>query len=259
MGVLQQKLKAGQLALGTHVSMNDASVSELVGNVGFDYLWIDTEHSTIDLDHLQLHLIAARAAGVSAIVRIPWNDPVRAKPVLEMGPDGLVFPQIQSYEEAELAVQSCCYPPRGIRGFGPRRAVQYGRIPTSQYLEEIDDHLLKFLQIEHIDILKDLPRIVKIPEITGFVIGPCDFAASMGKIHDMGSPEVTRKIDEAIAIVRDANKVVALSQGPCSDEVLHSWRRRGVQMISIGSDVRSILAGAEENLRRLKEVFSPEP
>lgn len=258
MGVLQEKLRRCELALGTHVSLNDSSVSELVGNVGFDYIWIDTEHSTIDLDHLQLHLIAARAAGVSAIVRIPWNDPVRAKPVLEMGPDGLVFPMIRSYEEAEMAIQSCCYPPRGIRGFGPRRAVQYGRIPASQYLDSVDDHLLKFLQIEHIDILKDLPKIVQIPEVTGFVIGPCDFAASMGKIRDMGAPEVQQKIDEAIDIVRSAGKVVSLSQGPCSDDVLRSWRRRGVQMLSIGSDVRSILAGAEESLRRLTEVFAAE-
>ncbi|MCR5794237.1 MAG: hypothetical protein K6G61_02650 [Solobacterium sp.] len=255
MGVLQEKLLAGQLCFGSHISLNDPSVTELVGNVGFDYLWIDTEHTTIDLDHLQMHLIAARAAGVSAIVRIPWNDPVRAKPVLEMGPDGLVFPQIQSFEEAELAVQSCMYPPRGIRGFGPRRAVQYGRIPASRYLDEIDGFLLKFLQIEHIGILKDLPRIVRMPEITGFVIGPCDFAASMGKIRDMDHPDVHRKIDEAIVIVRDAGKVVALSQGPTSDEALHNWYHRGVRMISYGSDVRSILAGAQESLNRLKNTF----
>ena len=255
MGILQEKLRKQELCFGSHISLNDPSVTELVGNVGFDYLWIDTEHTTIDLDHLQMHLIAARAAGISAIVRIPWNDPVRAKPVLEMGPDGLVFPQIQSYEEAELAVKSCIYPPRGIRGFGPRRAVQYGRILTATYLDEIDDHLLKFLQIEHIDILQDLPRIVKIPEITGFVIGPCDFAASMGKIRDMNHPDVHQNIDEASAIVLEAGKVVALSQGPTSDEALHAWYKRGVTMISYGSDVRSILAGAEESLNRLQRNF----
>ena len=90
MSTLSEKLRNGTVALGTHVSLNDSVISELIGNLGFDYIWIDTEHTSISLECLQLHLIACRAAGVSAIVRVPEVDRIKAKPVLEMGPDGKI-------------------------------------------------------------------------------------------------------------------------------------------------------------------------
>ena len=98
MNKLKEKLHNNEVCLGTHVSLNDPVITELMGNVGFDYLWIDTEHTAIDLNCLQQHLIAARAACVSAIVRVPCVDQVRVKPILEMGPDGIVFPQVNSYQ-----------------------------------------------------------------------------------------------------------------------------------------------------------------
>lgn len=256
MGNLLDKIRKGERALGTHISINDCSITELIGNVGYDYLWIDTEHTTIDLDHLQQHLIAARAAGVSVIVRIPSIDPVRAKPVLEMGPDGIVFPMIRSYDDAKLAVASCMYPPKGIRGFGPRRAVQYGRVPMEEYIHTVDDNLLKILQIEHIDAVNDLDNILTIDYIGAFIIGPRDLSASMGLLNDMYNPAVLKMIDDIIARVKKAGKKIGLSVGACKDEVLISWFRSGIDMISMGSDLRYLLGGAESNLMHLKKISS---
>ena len=73
----------------------------------------------MSLEQLQLHIIAAKASGVASVARIPWNDPVRLKPVLEMGPDGVVLPMVNSYEEALAAVRAFLYPPRGNRGLWP--------------------------------------------------------------------------------------------------------------------------------------------
>ncbi|MDO4549613.1 MAG: aldolase/citrate lyase family protein, partial [Clostridia bacterium] len=76
MNKLKEQLADGRLALGVHICMNECAMTEILGNVGFDYLWIDTEHTSVGLDCLERHLIAARAAGVSAIVRVPANDPI---------------------------------------------------------------------------------------------------------------------------------------------------------------------------------------
>ena len=254
--MLFTKLKHKLPALGTHISLNDSAITELIGNLGFDYLWIDMEHTAIDLYCLQQHLIAARAAGVSAIVRIPWNDPVRAKPVLEMGPDGIVFPMVNSYEEAKKAVESCMYPPKGIRGFGPRRAIQFGNIDIQDYIACVDQLLLKFIQIEHIDAVRDLDRILTLDEIDGLVIGPRDLAASMGKIGEWDHPEVSATIQTIIDKVHTVGKPVGLSSGFCSYEDIQRWRDRGVDMLSIAADTDLLLLGAKHLLKQMREIFA---
>ncbi len=256
MSVLQEKLRRKVPALGTHISLNDSAITEIIGNLGFDYLWIDTEHTAIDLYCLQQHLIAARAAGVSAIVRVPWNDPVRVKPVLEMGPDGIVFPQVNSYEEAKKAVESCMYPPRGIRGFGPRRVIQFGNLDIQDYFDNIDDRLMKFIQIEHINAVRDLDRILTIDGIEAFVIGPCDLAASMGKIGKWNDAEVSEVIQSVIAKVHAAGKCIAVSYGACAYEDIQRWHDRGVDMISIAADTDLLMLGAKNLLKQMKEVFN---
>lgn len=255
MSVLREKLLRGENIIGTHVSMTEPIITEMLGNLGFDYIWVDTEHTTVDLDTLQNHLIAARAANTSSVVRIAWNDPVRAKPVLEMGPDGIVFPQIKSFEEAELAVKSCLYPPLGIRGMGPGRAVNFGSQPFNDYLKHANDDTLIILQIEHVDMLNDLKRIVKIPRADVFLIGPMDFSASMGMLHDPWNARVQARLDEAIAIVQDAGKTVGLSIGDISTDEMDAWRRRGVRMISVGKDASYIVEGGMAMYKKLHSVF----
>ena len=199
MNKLREKLKNNIIALGSHISLNDSTVTEIMGDVGFDYLWIDTEHTPISLDCLQNHLVAARASGVSAIVRVPEVSQVKAKPILEMGPDGIVFPQVNSYELALEAVAACKYPPVGNRGWGPRRAMHFGVDMSAQdYIAHANDDILTILQFENINAYKDLDRILSIDGLDVILLGPCDLAASMGHIGDWHHPDVERIVDDAV-------------------------------------------------------------
>ena len=103
---LHIKLKQGEVIRGSHVFAGMPILTEAMAQAGFDVLWLDMEHTAIGIETLVNNMIAAKAGGTPAWVRIPWNDPVRAKPILEMGPGGLIFPMIRSYEEALKAVQS---------------------------------------------------------------------------------------------------------------------------------------------------------
>ena len=96
MNTLKQKLLRREIALGTHIQLNENTATEIIGSLGFDYLWIDTEHTSLSLQNVADHLLAARLAGVSTLVRIPWNDPVRMKPILEMGPDGIIITMVSA-------------------------------------------------------------------------------------------------------------------------------------------------------------------
>ena len=96
MNAFRNKLLSGAEMVGFEVDLCDPCISEMIGQMGYDYLWIDTEHEAMDYQTVLMHIIAARAAGTASVVRIPQNEPFLAKRVLEMGPDGIIFPMIST-------------------------------------------------------------------------------------------------------------------------------------------------------------------
>lgn len=251
---LVQKLRTEKMAVGTHITLCDSAITELIGGMGFDYLWIDTEHTVMSLETLQRHLIAARAAGVSAIVRAPWVDEVLAKHILEMGPDGIVFPMIRSVADAEKAVSICTYPPRGVRGVGPRRANMYGRIPLQEYVDYMARDFLLFVQIEHIDAVNALDDILAVDGIDGFILGAFDLSSSMGKMGQLNDLEVAAAIDLTIHKVRASGKIMGLSLGDIPETEMKKWFARGISMMSIGMDTDYLISGAERVLQGLRRA-----
>ena len=146
MASLKEKLKMRAPLAGMHISLIDSCVTELCGNIGFDFIWIDTEHTAIDYHILLEHIISAKAANVDSLVRIPWNDAILAKRVLEMGPSGIIFPVINSAEELDKAMKSTLYPPNGTRGFGPIRATRYGIDDADEYIASGSLDLVRCVQ-----------------------------------------------------------------------------------------------------------------
>lgn len=255
MSILSDKLSRGETAIGSHVSLNDPVISEMMGDVGFDYLWIDTEHTSISLECLQNHLIACRASGVSAIVRIPEVSQVKAKPILEMGPDGIIFPQVNSYELALEAIRACMYPPKGNRGYGPRRAMRFGtNMSLDTYLRSADK-VLKLLQFENIQAYKDLDKILSIEDLDVIILGPCDLASSMGHMGDWHHPEVEKVVDDLFSRTHRAGKKIGVSFGACDAAEMMRYKRRNVDMISIAADTDYIVQGAKATLKTMQGVF----
>lgn len=115
---VKEKIQKKEIALGTHIKIGNQVVTDILCNCGFDIIWVDGEHGPMDRKDINQQVITIRGAGIAPFVRVPWNDPVLVKPVLEMGPAGIVFPMISSVEEAKRAVEACRYPPKGNRGFG---------------------------------------------------------------------------------------------------------------------------------------------
>jgi len=253
MNKLKEKVRQKKPIAGTHVFLPDPNVSEIIGNLGFDFIWIDTEHTTIDYSILQMHLIAAAATGTPAIVRVPWNDPILVKRVIDMGPDGIVFPMINSAEDAELAMKSCIYPPHGIRGWGPTRAIRYGLDDKMTYIREGHRELCRFVQIESVEAVKNLKEIIQNPWIDGYIFGPCDLSASIGELYQMYEEHTVALIDEAVAILKEYDKYFGVSCSTLPD-VLSFWHKRGVRMISAGMDYAYIVKGGQEALSAIQKT-----
>ncbi len=255
MNKLREILSSGRTAIGTHVSFADSTVTEIMGRAGFDYLWIDTEHTSFSVEDLRHHLVAAEAAGIAPIVRISEVSQVKAKPILEMGPAGIVFPQVNSYEMALEAVSACRYPPKGNRGWGPRRAMHFGVDMTAQEYIDSSDDILTILQFENIKAYHDLDKILSIDGLDVILLGPCDLAASMGHIGDWYHPDVQRIVEELFDKAHKANKKIGVSYGLCSPEEMKHYERLGVDMISLGGDSDFIVNGSKALYRSMKDIF----
>ena len=117
MNKLKERIKKGERLCGAIVSLTDPCLCEIFGNVGFDYIWIDMEHTYTSYKEVLCHLNAARSTGTPAIIRVPQNDLTATKKILEMDPDGIIFPMVRTAEEAKALIDMTLYPPRGsVRG-----------------------------------------------------------------------------------------------------------------------------------------------
>jgi len=238
--ILRQKFANNELVVGAHVFYNDSAITETFGYMGFDYVWIDGEHCAFDKQSLLHHVVGAYAGNTAAIVRVEWNDQVLIKPVLEMGIDGLILPMVCTAEEARAAVAACTYPPKGIRGFGPRRANQYGAVPTKEYLEDVDKSFLRILQIEHKKAIENLDEILQVEGLDALIVGPNDLSATYGYLGDVTNPAMVPIYDEIAAKCKAAGMPFGVSLGPGDKKFIADWIKRGVNLISCVDDISSI-------------------
>lgn len=255
MNEFKKKLLAGQKLIGFEIDLCDPCISEMVGQFGFDYLWIDSEHEAMDYETILMHIIAAKAGGSASLVRIPYNEPYLAKRVLEMGPDGIIFPQVNSAAELKKAMDACMYPPYGTRGFGPRRACKYCSEDLFQYIEEAPDRLCRFAQIEHVDAVRDFDEMLKVPYVDGFILGPCDLSGSIGHLNDIFHPDVLELIDIVVEKCQKAGVPVGVAVGATSEADMRFWYDRGMQFISAGSDLSAIVTKAKEQFEVMSKVY----
>ncbi len=194
----REKMLRGEVCFGTAITFTDPTITELLAG-DLDFVWIDAEHNALSLESIQLHLMAVKGTQAFPVVRVAWNDPVLIKPVLDIGTPGVVVPLIRTAADVALAVAACRYPPKGIRGFGPRRASRYGRDSGPEYCAAADASIMVNVQIEHAEAVKNLDAILATEGLAGIVIGPNDLAGSMGHPGRPDHPDVQKSIDTVIA------------------------------------------------------------
>jgi 2-keto-3-deoxy-L-rhamnonate aldolase RhmA len=246
----REKLRAGPTCLGTCVTFSDATVTESVCGL-FDFVWIDTEHNPLSLEAVQAHVIATKGTGTTPLVRVPWNDPVRIKPVLDLGAAGVIVPLIRTAEEAAGAVAACRYPPEGVRGYGPRRPTQYARIGGPEYCRAANEAVVTIVQIEHEDAVRNIDAILAVPGLTSVVIGPNDLSGSLGRMGEPRHPDVLRAIDAVLASGRRAGVPVGIAVGD-DPGVLTGWVDKGVRWIAIGADFVLLTSAAARSVEAIR-------
>lgn len=246
--IIREKMQRGERVIGAHTFYLDPSITEALGAHGFDFVWIDGEHSAFDRGSTLAHIMAAAAADTASVVRVAWNDPVLVKPVLEMGPDGIIFPMVCTAEEAKKAVAACMYPPYGVRGFGPRRANRYGAMTNEAYLDHPEESFLRIVQIEHVEAVHNLKDILAVEGIDFPLIGANDLSASIGHLGDTKHPQVRALCEEIVAVCKEMKRPFGVSLGAGDHEAIRYWIQKGATFIGCGDDISYISMGCQSTM-----------
>jgi 4-hydroxy-2-oxoheptanedioate aldolase len=254
MSSLKERLRNCEQIAGMHVFLKDPCITELCASLGYDFLWIDTEHTAIDYAILERHLIAAKAGGTDTIVRVPWNDQILIKRVLEMGATGIILPVINTVEELDYAMKSTLYPPLGFRGFGPMRAIRYGVDDSGEYVKRSNQELVRCVQIESYIAVDNLKEMVKNPYVDCFIFGPNDLSGSIGELGNVFSKNTNDLIDKGIDILKSAGKSIGVSSGDWNPKTIEYWHNKGINVLSMGIDYLHILKGAQDELNAIHSI-----
>ena len=196
--------------------------------------------------------MATKGSDAAPLVRVPWNDPILIKPILDAGAAGIIAPMVCSAQEARRLVSACLYPPEGIRGFGPRRPSNYGQSMNPEFCRTANSTIIPIAQIEHIDAVNNIDGILSVPGIVAILIGPFDLAGSMGHSGDPSHLEVRQAVDKVIAAA--CRKGIYVGMGVTDDpKSCVALIKKGVSWICIPPDYMLMLRSAKQFLAAVRD------
>lgn len=238
------RLKAGELLVGTIVTLRAPEVTELLVELGFDWLFVDTEHAPFDSRDAQTLLQAAGKA-FPCLVRVPAGEEAWIKKALDIGAAGVIVPQVNSAEQAERIVRLCNYPPEGVRGVGIARAHGYGT-RFQEYVETANRRVAVVIQVENADAIRNLESIVSVPGIDAVLVGPYDLSASLGKVGQVADPDVR----QAIALIRETCQTAGIRLGVFGVDAraVEPFIEQDFTLIAVGIDTLFLIKAANDVL-----------
>ena len=252
---LKQKIQENtSRVVGTHIEMSDSLCSEVMGRVGFDFVLISADSSENSYADLRNHMTALHSGGTPTVVRLASNLQSHVSRVLELAPDGVVFPAINTAEEARLAMEQCLYPPEGRRRYNPLRAVGYGLGDALTQFREDSEMMCRFVQLDTAEALRNLPEIMENKYIDGFFFSPGELLRADGTPDGIYGPDTAVLLREAAALIKESGRPFGVSVMMAGADVLRFWTDLGASIIASGADFGYILGGATENLKAVRNI-----
>ena len=235
--------------VGTWIMSASPVVAEAAGCAGFDWAVVDMEHTPIDMMEV-VHLLQAIAGTqMLPITRVPWNDTVMVKRVLDAGAQTVMFPFVQTVEEARAAVAATKYPPHGVRGMaGMSRGSRFGTTPD--YFKVANESISVIVQIETPEAIGRIKEIASVDGVDALFIGPADLSGAMGHVGHLMHPEVVALMTQGVKACHAAGKPVGTVGG--TPEAVAAYRACGFDYIGVGSDLGLLMRGCGAALSAIR-------
>jgi 2-keto-3-deoxy-L-rhamnonate aldolase RhmA len=242
---VKKKLREGQPVVAGTIMVNSIDVAAHMATLGFDFLWIEMEHSPITLETLRNMVLATRGLPALPFARVPVNELWTAKRVLDAGVNGVIFPFTSTPALAQQAVAACHYPPLGRRGSGPTLA-RFRWPDAERYHDSADHNTTVIIIIEEARAVERIDEIAETPGVDVMFIGTSDLSFSLGLRGDQNHP----RLHDAIAKVVEAGKRhgKALGRPAGTPEQVKEYMRQGFQLFQAPTEIGLMTAGARKYL-----------
>jgi 4-hydroxy-2-oxoheptanedioate aldolase len=239
--LLKEKLQKGAVAAGVIIQDPAAQVVEILGLLGFDWLFIDCEHGPMHVEDVGRLVMAAELRGMTPLVRVPQNLPEIILRYLDVGAMGILIPGVETAEEAKKAVSAAKYPPEGVRGLAGGRGADFGLSgPLGDYVRIANQETMVLPVIESWKGVEHIVEILETEGIDGVSIGSNDLSQSLGIPGQTNHPRVLEAIDKVLAAAKKKGKPVGgLVRG---GETPKQYIEKGYQMVL--TSVYSLIVGA---------------
>ena len=251
---IKERIRSGELVVASVLRFPDPALLEIMALSGVQMVTVDYEHYPFNEETLINLARTADAHNVALIVRVPNAEPERIARIMDSGVEGIHLPSVDSAEEARALVDAVKYAPVGKRGFCPiTRAAQYGlsSMTWEEYAQFSNEHSIITAQIETVQGVEELDKILAIPEIDIITSGASDLAASMGLIGRNSDPRVQDAVNEVRRKALAAGKTFIRKAG--NEEEMRRLREEGDTLVVICSDQQMLMSSYQQMVAAARE------
>ena len=240
--VAKDRLNAGELAIGVGLRQaRTVDIAKIMKTAGFDWLFIDQEHSAMSLDDAAEIACAAQDAGITPIVRVPGFEHYHAAKALDGGAQGIVVPHVDTPEVAAAMVQHCRYPPIGKRSVtGALPQLDFASVPLGEAAQAVNDATLLVLMIETGKAVANAEAIAATPGVDVLLVGANDLSMELGVPGQLDHPKMIDALEKIVSACKVRNIFPGLG-GIYQAALIERCVAMGFRMILTGSDLSLML------------------
>lgn len=251
----KRRLAAGEVSLGMGLRQaRTVDIATIAKTCGYDWVFIDMEHNSMDVDLAAQIAMASLAAGVAPIVRVPGHEHYHASRLLDNGAQGIVAPHVDTVEEAKRIASACRYPPVGHRSMaGAQPQLGFRNLPAYEATRVVNDEMLVVVMLETPKAIANADAIAQVDGIDSLLIGTNDLCAEMGMHGKFDDPKVVEAYKTVIAACRKHGKHPGMG-GVYEPKLMEKYIGLGMRFILSGSDLSFMMAGAKARADLLRAV-----
>ena len=253
---LKQTVKEGKVAKGLIVLLPHPNVIEILGSVGWDYFMLEMEHGSFGIETAKICFLAADAAGITPMAKVPAGDPFAIMEVLDAGCQGIVAPHIATVEDARGVVRACRHQPEGDRSVctGARSAGHAFFNNPPDYPQQADREVMIVLLVEEEEGVKNLAEIASVPGVDAVCVGPGDLASSIGFPGQIRHPKVAEAMVDVVKLCKE--KGIVPGALPVDLEQATLLVREGARLLLYGAEEQLLYHILRRTGRNLDEAVS---
>src|SRR5947207_7206398 len=255
----RDRLAKGEVVFGCGLQVYRSSeIPRALAAAGFDYVFIDMEHGSYNLETVHDMIVSCRLAGITPIVRVGEVQYTLCSRLLDQGAQGIILPRVEDPKFCEQALSWLRFPPEGVRGYGINTTLVDYETPTfTEVIEHQNRNTLAVVQIETVRAVECADELISLKGLDVIMIGPADLSISLGIPGQFDHPRLIETVERVIAKSNQHGVVPGIQTRGVA--MAKAWVERGMRFVGVGAEHLLLLEKARENMAQLRAARAANP